>query len=91
MRDPEDFNRLRCHGASGGDSCSSLLVMLSRLHGRLSNSPAPWRLGALPASAARPSNPRFPPKKIALAEKHHFRLLHEMQRLALGEQAPLWL
>jgi single-strand DNA-binding protein len=61
--------------------------LLSRGHGRLSTSPAPWRRGALLLPLRGPPGFRFPPKKIGSAEQHLFRLLQKMQSLSLGAGA----
>jgi hypothetical protein len=79
--------RVRCHGLSGGGSYHSFFGLLSRGHGRLSNSPAPRRHSALLLPLRGPPDFRFPPKKIGLAETHLFRLLQKMQSLAWGAGA----
>ena len=87
MRTRQDLIRFRCHGPSGGDSYPSFFGLLSRGHGRLSNSPAPWRHGALLLPLRGPPDFRSPPKKIGSAEQHLFRLLQKMQSLAWGAGA----
>ena len=67
---------------SRSGSYHSSFSLLSRGHGRLSTSPAPWRRGALLLPLRGPPGFRFPPKKIGLAEQHLFRLLQKMQTLA---------
>jgi hypothetical protein len=46
---------------------TSFFGLLSRGHGRLSTSPAPWRRGALLLPLRGPPGFRFPPKKIGSA------------------------
>jgi single-strand DNA-binding protein len=64
---------------------------LSRGHGRLSTSPAPWRRCALLLPLRGPPGFRFPPKKIGSAEARLSRLRRKTQSLAWGAGATcLW-
>src|SRR5581483_1291731 len=79
--------RHRCHGPGRSGSYCSSFGLLSRGHGRLSTSPAPWRRGALLLPLRGPPGFRLPPKKIGYAEPHLFRLLQKMRSLAWGAGA----
>lgn len=74
--------RHRYYGLGRNGSYCSCFGLLSRGHGRLSTSPAPWRRGALLLPLRGPPGFRFPPKKIGCAEQHLFRLLQKMRSLA---------
>jgi single-strand DNA-binding protein len=87
VRKSAHFIRVHCHGPGSGRSYPSFFGLLSRGHGRLSTSPAPWRRGALLLPLRVPPDFRFPPKKIGPAEQHLFRLLQKMQSLAWGAGA----
>lgn len=76
-----------CRG-SGSSSAMAFAALLSRRHGRLSNSPAPWWRGALLLPLRGPPDFRFPPKKGGPAERHRFAFFQKMQSLAWGVDAP---
>jgi hypothetical protein len=75
------------HRVPGSGSDMPFFGLLSRGHGKLSTSPAPWPHGALLLPLRGPPDFRFLPKKIGPAEQHLFRLLQKMQSLAWGAGA----
>ena len=75
------------HRVYGSGSAMPFFGLLSRGHGRLSTSPAPWRRGALLLPLRGPPDFRFLPKKIGFAEQHLFRFLRKLQSLAWGAGA----
>ena len=68
---------------------TSFFGLLSRGHGRLSTSPAPWRRGALLLPLRGPPGFWFPPKKIGPAGTTSFLVPPENAELGLGSRCHL--